>query len=66
VPTEDKSDDTRDSFYEELEHVFNQFPKYHMKILLGELSAEVQREDIFIQTDGSKSLHVISKKYMKL
>jgi hypothetical protein len=26
VPTEDKSDDTKDSFYKELEHVLNQFP----------------------------------------
>jgi hypothetical protein len=36
APTEDKSDDTRDSFYKELEHVFSQFLKYHMKILLGD------------------------------
>jgi hypothetical protein len=26
VPTEDKNNDTKDSFYEELEHVFNQIP----------------------------------------
>jgi hypothetical protein len=29
APTQDKYDDTKDNFYEELEHVFNQFPKYH-------------------------------------
>jgi hypothetical protein len=29
-----KNGNTKDSFYEELEHVFNQFPKHHMKILL--------------------------------
>jgi hypothetical protein len=33
APTEDKCDDAKDSFYEELEGVFDQFPKYHMKIL---------------------------------
>jgi hypothetical protein len=33
-PTEDKTDDVKDSFYEELERVFDKFPKYHMKILL--------------------------------
>jgi hypothetical protein len=33
APTEDKIDDTKDSFYEELERVFDKFPKYHMKIL---------------------------------
>jgi hypothetical protein len=47
APTEDKTDDTKDSFYEELEHVFNKLPKYHMKILLGDFSAKVGREDIF-------------------
>jgi hypothetical protein len=34
APTEDKIDDVKDGFHEELEHVFNKFPKYCMKILL--------------------------------
>jgi hypothetical protein len=29
--TEDKIDDIKDRFYEQLEHVFDKFPKYHMK-----------------------------------
>jgi hypothetical protein len=33
APTEDKTDDVKDSFYEEVESVFDKFPKYHMKIL---------------------------------
>jgi exonuclease III len=33
---EDKDDVIKDSFYEELEQVFDQFPRYHMKILLGD------------------------------
>jgi hypothetical protein len=33
APTEDKTDDVLDSFYEELERVFHKFPKYHMKSL---------------------------------
>jgi len=32
-PTEDKSDDTKDNFYEEPERVFEIFRKYHMEIL---------------------------------
>jgi hypothetical protein len=34
--TRDKIDDVKDSFYEELERIFNKFPKYRMKILLGD------------------------------
>jgi hypothetical protein len=33
--TQNKTDDMKDRFYEELEHVFDKFPKYHMQILLG-------------------------------
>jgi exonuclease III len=46
APTEDKDDDIKDSFYEELQQVFDQFPRYDMKILLGDLNAKVGREDI--------------------
>lgn len=35
-----------DSFYEELEHVFNQFPTHHMKIVLGYFGENVQNADI--------------------
>jgi hypothetical protein len=47
--------------YEELEHVFNKFPKYHMRILLGDFSDQVGREDtcFFKRTIGNESLHEI-------
>ena len=34
-----KSDESKDSFYEELEQVFDHFPTYHMKMLLGDFNA---------------------------
>jgi hypothetical protein len=34
APSEEKSDDSKDSFYEELGHVFDNFSTYHMEILL--------------------------------
>ena len=39
--SEENSDESRESFYEELEQVFDYFPKYHMKILLGDFNAKV-------------------------
>jgi hypothetical protein len=36
--------------YEELEQVFGHFPKYHMKILLGDLNKKSGKEDIFTPT----------------
>jgi hypothetical protein len=32
APTEEKTDDIKDKFYQELEQVFDKFPKYQMKI----------------------------------
>ena len=60
APTEDKDDLIKDSFYEELEQTLDQFPRYHMKILLGDFNAKVGQEDIFKPTIGKESLHKIS------
>jgi hypothetical protein len=57
APTEDKIDDVKDRFYEELECVFNKFPKCHMKIFLGDFSAKVGTEDIFKRMIRNESLH---------
>jgi hypothetical protein len=32
APTDDKSDDSKDSFYEALNQMFDRFPNYHMNI----------------------------------
>jgi hypothetical protein len=37
APTEDNNDDSKDSFYEKLEQIFDNFPKYHMKILFRKI-----------------------------
>jgi endonuclease/exonuclease/phosphatase family metal-dependent hydrolase len=60
APTEDKDDDIKDSFYEELEEVFHQFRRYHMKMLLGDFNAKVGREDIFKPIIDNESLHEAS------
>jgi hypothetical protein len=54
APTEDKTDDMKDSFYEEPERVIDEFPKLHMKILLRDFNAKVGREDISNQQLGMR------------
>ena len=60
APSEEKSDESKDSFYEELEWVFDHFPKYHMNILLGDFNAKVGRKKVFKPTIGNESLHQYS------
>jgi hypothetical protein len=55
-PSEEKSDNSKDSYYEEFKQVFDHFPKYHMNILLGDFTAKVGREDIVEPTTGNDNL----------
>jgi hypothetical protein len=59
APTEDKND-IKDSFYKELELVFDQFPMYLMKILLGYFSGKVGMEDTLNPVIGNEILHEAS------
>jgi hypothetical protein len=60
APCEDKGDDVKDRFYKELQHVFEQFSKNDIKILLRDFNAKVGRENIFKPTIRNESLHEIS------
>jgi hypothetical protein len=60
APAEDKINDTKHRFYEELEQVFGKFPKYHYKILLGDFNAKVGGADNLKPTNGNESLHEIT------
>jgi hypothetical protein len=59
APCEDRGHDVKDSFYEELGRVFDQIPRYDMKILLGDFNVKVGRENIFKPTIGNEGLHEI-------
>jgi hypothetical protein len=60
APTEDKIDDIKDRFYEELEHLFDEFLKCLTTILLGDFNAKAGKEVIFNPTIGNESLYKIS------
>jgi exonuclease III len=57
TPNEEKNDESKDTFYDELQQMFDHFSKYHMKILFGDFNAKLEREDIFKLTSENVSLH---------
>jgi hypothetical protein len=59
APIQDKTDYMKESYYEELECVFDKFLKYHLKILLRDCNAKVGRKGSFKPTVGNESLHEI-------
>ena len=52
--SEEKSDEAKDGFHEELDQGFDHFSKYQMKILLGDFNAKVGREKFSNQRLGTK------------
>jgi hypothetical protein len=60
APTEDKDEVIKDSFYEELEQVFDQFHRCHLNNLLGDFNAKEGRVDIFKPITANGSLHEAS------
>jgi predicted nucleic acid-binding Zn ribbon protein len=52
-----KINDSKDSFCEKLEEVFDHFLKYHIKIVFRDFNAKLGRDDIFKLTIEKDSLH---------
>jgi endonuclease/exonuclease/phosphatase family metal-dependent hydrolase len=50
APSEEKNDDSKDSFRGGLEQASDHFPKYQMKILLGDFNAKVARENVRLRS----------------
>lgn len=60
APTEDKNEDIKDNFYEDLEAVYNGLPLHCVKMVLGDFNAKIGKENRFRPTIGPDSLHNIS------
>lgn len=57
APTEDKTEQEKEDFYEELENVFNLCQEYDMVTILGDFNAKIGREDEMRGTVGKYSMH---------
>jgi len=60
APTEDKADDIKEKFYDELETVVNNLPTHSLKMIVGDFNAKIGRENIYRPIKGPDSLHEIS------
>ncbi|PNF17173.1 hypothetical protein B7P43_G09059 [Cryptotermes secundus] len=52
APTEDKSDEEKDSFYDELDEIYGECTKRDCKIIIGDINAKVGNEDVY-RSDGN-------------
>ena len=57
APTEEKNDEDKDSFYDELDEVYNECPRGDYKIILGDMNAKIGKENEYKPCIGKYSLH---------
>lgn len=57
APTNEKKDEIKDQFYEEIGKVVNALPRYDVKIVLGDFNAKIGREEVYKSITGGYSLH---------
>jgi exonuclease III len=52
APTEDKEEDIKEQFYEELQRVQGRVPKHDLTTILGDMNAKLGKEKAFSQVVG--------------
>jgi exonuclease III len=57
VPTEEKPEEEKEAFYETLKKTCDECPRGDIKIVLGDMNAQIGKEDIYLPTIGKCSLH---------
>ncbi|XP_070509045.1 craniofacial development protein 2-like [Chironomus tepperi] len=57
APTNERPDDEKDAFYSQLERTYDNCPRSDIKIVIGDVNAQIGREKTFKPTIGSFSLH---------
>ena len=57
APTEDKEEEIKEQFYEELQRTKDKVPKHDITIIMGDMNAKLGKEKVFSQVIGHHSLH---------
>lgn len=60
APTEEKGEEEKDSFYDTLSRMYDNLPRYDVKIILGDFNAKIGKESAYMPTIGRYSKHEIS------
>jgi len=57
APTNEKEEQEKESFYENLEDVYNRIPRYDMVIIMGDFNAKIGKQDYQRQVAGPYTVH---------
>jgi exonuclease III len=62
APTEEKTDEEEEKFYEDLQIIHNTIPMHDIVIILGDLNAKIGKVDIYQNAAGKHTLHETSNR----
>jgi len=57
APTEDKQQNEKEAFYEDLNTIFKSTAKSQLKIILGDINYKIGKDEMYKQTIRKESLH---------
>lgn len=57
APTEEKDEDTKHLFHQQLKATYDAGPRYDVKIILGYMNAKIEKEVEYIGIIGKHSLY---------
>jgi len=57
APTETADEEIKNVFYDSLESTYDSLPNHYVKIIMGDLNAQIVQEEIYKHTIGKHSLH---------
>ena len=60
APTEEKMEEEKDKFYDDLQRTFERVPKHDVVLILGDLNAKIDKEKAYENVTGKHTLHEIS------
>ena len=60
APTEVSAEEEKESFYDLLQKTYEESPSYDVKIVIGDMNAQVGKEEMYHPTIGKQSLHEVT------
>jgi exonuclease III len=57
APTEDHTEETKEQFYDNLQHLLDKTPKSDTIIILGDVNTQLGKESLYNEVTGQHTLH---------
>jgi exonuclease III len=57
APTEDKTDESKEQFYDDFQNILDSMPKSDITVILGDLNAQLGKEAIYSEVTENYTIH---------